>query len=161
MAEAYQSTDRKSVDSRPESPRLLREGIASIGVADFGAVTGGYEGFVSVDITDVNDIGNTNKAFSDPGCYKIEVLHYFPNTSEFDQFRPLPYTKFSNYSTGVVDRHAFWEVINQHVLVDDIYVSTLSISYFADTNAGSDNDDAGDRQYFLYKIWSSPFLYNP
>lgn len=158
MADAYNSTDQKSQDTRPEVPRLLLEGSTTIEVADFAAVTGGYLGSISIDITDINDIGNTNKAFSDNATYKIEVFHYYPDTSEFAVFRPLPYTKFTDYSTGQVDRWAFFEIINQHVLVDNIYASTLTIYYFADTNAGVQNDDAGEAQGFIYKIWSVPFI---
>lgn len=159
MADIYQSTDRKSIDTRPESPRLLLEGIATIAVADFAAVTGGFQGSVNIDITEFNDIGNTNKVFSDPATYEVEVIHYYPSTSEFDIFRRIPYTFFSNYATGVVDRQAYWQVTNQHVLVDNIYVSTLTITYFADTNSGVENDDAGDAQHFLYKIWSTKYAY--
>jgi len=159
MKDLYQTTDKLPSDTNPQTPRLLKEGYLTIPVADFSAVTGGYIGYASVDITDINDIGNTNKIFTFPATYKIEVYHYNPSTSEYDIFDPLPYTKFSNYSTGAVDRYAFFQVINQHVLLDDIYVSTLTITYFADTNTGVENDDAGDAQHFLYKIWSTPFKY--
>lgn len=160
MGDQVFTTDAKAQDTRPEVPRLIYEGVASI--STFSAVTGGYLGSVSIDLTKLNDIGNTNKAFSSSGTYKIEVFHSYPDTSEFDVFRPLPYQTYYNPASGVYDftgqvrRWAWWQLVNQHVLVDNIFNSTLSINYFASTNAGTYKDDAGQTQYFIYKIWSVP-----
>lgn len=163
MADTQLSTDTKSQDTRPEVPRLLLEGQTTI--SSFSAVTGGYLGSRSIDITKINDIGNTNKVFADSGSYKVEVFHTITATSEFDLFRPVPYQTYYNPLTGVYDftgqvrRWARFEVRNQHVLVGDIYASTLTIYYFASTNNNTDYDDAGNTQRFVYKIWSVPFTY--
>lgn len=149
------TTDRRSGDTTPETPRLLIEGIATID--SFSAVTGGYEGFDSIDITQVNDIGNTNKNYPSPATYKIEAYHYYADGTEFDYFRPLPYIEFSNYSTGAVARRITASIINQHTLIPELYLSTIEFAYFTDSISSGVKDSAFYNQYIAYKVFSVPF----
>lgn len=165
MPDPHVSSDRLSQDTRPETPRLLLEGRATIPTTSFSAVTGGFQGFVTVDITTINDIGNTNKgAFSDRATYRVEVFHIRISTSEFDIFSPVPFIDYYNPSSGVYDytgqvRHyATFDVVNQHVLLGDVYNSTLTFTYFASHNDGTFTQGAGFSQTFLYKVWSVPFI---
>lgn len=156
MADELQSTDRLSEDTRPESPRLLAEGAARIEVADFSAITGGYQGSVNVDISDINEIGNNTKdAFA---SYKVEVWQGYEVINKYHIFRPLPYVSFTDHSTGSVGRVATFSVSNDGTAGGGIFISYLNITYFANSNAGANGDDAGDDQLFFYKIWSVPFI---
>jgi hypothetical protein len=152
MADEYQSTDRRPENTNPETARLLLEGILTIPVADFSAVTGGYSGTGEIEITQLNDLGNRLKG-SDPQTLKVEIYHtekLTPGGQIDDYFRPVPYVVFNNLSTGEVLKQARYEIHNVYVIADSLYASYLSMTYFQSTLPGRE-------QSFSYKIYSTIF----
>lgn len=150
MTDSYQTTDKLSQDTNPQTPRLLQEGVIDIPVADFSAVTGGYSGGGGVEITQLNDLGNRLKGF-DPMTLKIDVYHtekITPGGQVDDYFRQVPYVVFNNLSTGEVLKQASYEIHNIYVSADSISASYLTVTYFQSTLPGR-------IQSFSYKIYST------
>lgn len=160
MADAYQSTDRKSENAYPETPRLLKEGILQVAVADYQSVTGGYQITAdgdgnypaTIDITELNDLGNRSKGFSpetlDVHIYKLSSVT--GGGQVVDTFYRLPYVTFSNYSTGAVSELIRFYIQNTFVVADDLSTSFLWIEHFVDTQPT-------EIQEFSYKIYSTTF----
>lgn len=155
MSDSYQSTDRKSTDTRPETPRLLLESTATLATTDFSAVTGGYFASVEIEITDLNDLGNRVKGFG-PQTLQAEIMHTLkltPGGQIDDYFYPLPYSLFSNYSTGAVSRSTWFEIHNAYVIAGSSWASYLTIYFFQDAAVTRDIS-------FSYKIYSTVFEFD-
>lgn len=145
MADQYQSTDKRSEDTRPEVPRLLLEGIVSFDVNDFQVASGGFDAQTSIDITQINDLGNRSKGF-DPQT--LDVRAWFFTTLTFggqvdDTYQPMPW-----FSSG---RTATFSIQNVYVIADDLNTSNLVIYFF--------NTTAIDVS-ISYKIYSTIFKFD-
>lgn len=154
MADQYQSTDKRSQDTRPEVPRLLLEGIYTFDTTELEAVTGGFSASTEIDITSINDLGNRNKGF-DP--QSLEARVWYTRKLEFggqieDYMRPLPYVNFNNFSTGEVAEQATYYIQNVYIVADDLWASYLILTWFVSsvtTNAS-----------FSYKIYSTVYQFD-
>lgn len=150
-----QTTDKRSLDTNPETPRLLLEDKFTLLYSSYAAVTGGYLTTETIELTELNDLGNRIKGF-DPETLTAEVMmskKLTPGGQVDDYFYPVPYVAFNNYSTGEVDEWASFYLQNTYVIADNTYASYLTISHFLRTQP------TRDRQ-FSYKIFSKVFQFD-
>lgn len=155
MADQYQSTDRRTEDTNPETARLLLEGIYTFTTGQFAAVTGGFLATTSIDITSLNDLGNRLKS-TGPETLEAKVWRtskITPGGQIDDYFYPLPYITFNNRSTGEVDTEATYNLQNTFVTAGSIYASYLTLSMFARTAPTRDIS-------FSYKIYSTIYHFD-
>lgn len=153
MAEAYQSTDKTSIDTNPNTPRLIYEG--GLSVSGFGAFDGGYMASTYVDITQFNQVKAVYNELG-PVTLKVEVYHVVNEGSEYTFFNPVPfYRKYDNAGVKTVWSHA--GVLQQVNIGDDTYVSRLFVDYWTSANTILDKWSAYYTQNFRYKIWSTIF----
>lgn len=150
-----QTTDRKSFDTNPQTATLLREGKFELLPGDYSAVTGGYLASEEVELTDLNDLGNRQKGF-DPQtlyCEAMKAKKVTPGGQVDDYFYQLPYVEFTNYSTGQVTEHAYYEFHNVWVSGDATFASYFTVYHFISSLPGRD-------QQFSYKIYSTIYQFN-
>lgn len=150
MPVVNQSTDKRSEDTRPESPRLLLEGIIDIDPSEYYSHDGGYITIYSLNITELNDLGNRVKGYTPQSleikAWKTSVVS--PGGQINDYFYPLNFTLFDDYSTGAVSEHAHLGITNQYIIGDGLHVSLFNITHWVDTLPGR-------VQSFSYKIYST------
>lgn len=150
MSDIYQTTDKRLQDTNPETPRLLLEGIVDIKVSDYYAYSGGYISIASLNISELNDLGNRLKGFP-PKTLELKVWKNNIISSGgdiFDYYYPLPYLDFVDMSTGEVKESATAGILNQYIIGDDLSVSLMDITHYSKTLPGR-------TQSFSYKIYST------
>lgn len=153
MAEAYNSTDRRSVDVNPNTPRLIHEDTVYLG--GFGSFDSGYIASTSIDISAYNQVKDV-WAERGPSSLKIELVHVIREGSEFTFFQQAPYyRRYDN--AGLKTAWCNFGALNQTDGVGDIFVSNLYIDYYSSANTILDKWSAYWTQEFRYKIWSTVF----
>ena len=150
MAIVNQTTDNRSESTNPETPRLLAEGIIDIPIADYYSYSGGYITIYSLNISELNDLGNRVKGYTpqslDVKVWKTSVSS--PGGQINDIFYPLNFTIFDDYSTGAVLEQANIDITNQYIIGDGLHVSLFDITHWMSTLPGR-------TQSFSYKIYST------
>lgn len=152
----YQSTDRASENTNPQTQNLIAEGSVSITSSDFSPVTGGYLASKTADIT----IYSPEYGSQDTGTstHKLEVWMCIEAGSENEYQRLLPFVDFSNYSTGQVSVKSDYVLHNNHQAAGTFFSSTLELSFFTDSNSSVSLYGTDFTTYiFYYKIWTPIF----
>lgn len=150
MADIYQKTDNRSEDTNPETPRLLAEGIIDIPIADYYSHQGGYITVYSLNISELNDLGNRLKGY-EPQSLEIKVWKttvQSPGGQINDIFYPLNFQIYSDYSTSALSEHAYITITNQYIIGDGLHVSLFGITHWMSTLPSRP-------QSFSYKIYST------
>ena len=152
MADIYQKTDNRSEDTNPETPRLLAEGIIDIPIADYYSYSGGYITIYSLNISELNDLGNRVKGYTpqslDIRAWKTSVSS--PGGQINDTFYPLNFTRYSSFSTPTISEYALIDITNQYIIGHGLHVSLFDITHWNSTLPGRP-------QSFSYKIYSTIF----
>lgn len=146
----YQSTDKLSQDTNPQTPRVLLEGTVVATSADYTLTSGKYQARLDIDISGLNDLGNRVKGFNpetlDADVYLLTKVT--PGGQIDDYFFKLPHVNYDIATDSIVDyTYAFLQ--NQYIIADDVSASYLVI---VDIQTGLPNE-----QSFAYKIYSTSF----
>lgn len=153
MAEAYNSTDRRSTDTNPNTPRLIYEDTVTM--SGFTSFDSGYTAQSAIDITQYNQVKDVWNAVG-PVSLKVEVMHVVPDGNEFTWFNIAPFYKRYE-SSGVKTRWCTVDILNQTDSGGNIFVSQLLIDYYTTSNSSADKFSSYYTQQFRYKIWSTLF----
>lgn len=157
MAEAYQSTDKTSIDTNPKTPRLVHEG--AVFVSGFTSYDGGFIAGAGVDITNFNQVKEVTDQIG-PSTLNVEVMHVILDGGEYTTFYKAPYYRRFNDVASPSTIQTAWanfNIFNQVNVGDDSFFSTLNITYYTSSNAMGDKSSAFWAQQFRYKIWSTLF----
>ena len=153
MAEAYNSTDRTSIDTNPKTPRLIFEDTVT--ASGFSSYDGGYLVEYAIDISNYNQIKAVWNEVG-PSTLKVEVMHVLPG-SEYSYFYAAPYYRRYTGASAVRTAWCNVRVMSQVVDISDVYNSSLFIEYFNSHSNVADLWSAYYTQQFKYKIWSTVF----
>jgi hypothetical protein len=153
MAEIYNSTNRKSIDTNPNTPRLIHEDTVTM--SGFTSFDGGFIAQAAIDITNFNQVKDVWQQIG-PVSLKAEVMHVVPDGGEFTWFNIAPfYKRYDN--SGLKTRWCTVDILNQTNTGDDTFVSQLLIDYYTTSNSSGDKFSSFYTQEFRYKIWSTLF----
>ncbi len=152
MSETYQSTNKKSEDTKPERRRLIHSGTMSVG--NFASYDGGYWASNSIDITNFNQVKSVWEEIG-PCTFDVEVMHTIQESGEFSYFRKVPYYRRFDPAGGggTKTNWCYTEITNQTSI--GVFYSTLRIDYYTGALEFGDKSSAYWTQYFHYKIWST------
>ena len=157
MAEAYNSTDRRSIDTKPNTPRLVHED--TIYLSGFSTFDSGKIVDTSIDITAYNQVKQVTD-IRGPSTLNFEIMHVIRDGGEFTYFYKAPYyRRFADVSSPSTIQTAWANssITNQVNIGDDTFFSYLRIQYFTTATTSADRSSSYYTQEFRYKIWSTVF----
>lgn len=141
-----QASDKLTISTNPKQVNVYQEG--TIALTGFGAITGGYVASATLTITQ-GDKGTANIPM-------IDMVHVIDYGSGVYNYRKGPYTYFSNYSTGAVERHLQFRISNQ-LVSGNTYETVILVTYFTDSISSGTRDSAYYTNYVQYKLFTASY----
>lgn len=141
----FVGTDAKSIDTRPESPRLIKEDTITLTPADYS----GTLATIEVDMSEFTYVGDRLKGGT-AQCFDADIYSFYSDqgggTIE-DYYTKFPYTSVVSGSLTHTGNFYFY---NLYIIADGATTSKLIITFSVNTVPSVDVQ-------ISYKIYSTIF----